>query len=107
MTSILNRLTGISLLGGAVLIVWWLMAAATSEAYFAYVDWLLTSIQGDFVMTLSVWALWYHALGGIRHLIWDMGRGFELPTVEWMAKANLAGSIGLTILLWIIGYSVR
>jgi succinate dehydrogenase / fumarate reductase cytochrome b subunit len=53
------------------------------------------------------WALVHHALGGIRHLIWDTGRGFDLKTVEFLARANLAGSIAITLLLWIVGYAVR
>ena len=48
----------------------------------------------------------HHALGGLRHLLWDTGRGFDLKVVEWLARANLAGSIVLTLLLWIIGYGV-
>jgi succinate dehydrogenase / fumarate reductase cytochrome b subunit len=46
-------------------------------------------------------------LGGLRHLLWDTGRGFDLKTVEWLARANLAGSVLLTLLLWIVGYGVR
>ena len=52
------------------------------------------------------WALIHHALGGLRHLLWDTGRGFDLTLIEWLARGNLAGSIVLTLLLWIIGYGV-
>tara|TARA_A100001391_G_C5028374_1_gene267679 strand:+ start:284 stop:676 length:393 start_codon:yes stop_codon:yes gene_type:complete len=97
-TSILTRITGVALLGGAVLFVWWLMAAAVSEEYFATVDWLLTSILGDIVMTLSVWALWYHALAGIRHLVWDMGYGFDPDTSDKSAWGAVIGSVALTFL---------
>ena len=44
-------------------------------------------------------------LGGIRHLIWDTGRGFGPSEREWLAAANLIGSIALTVLLWIFGFS--
>ena len=47
-----------------------------------------------------------HMLGGIRHLIWDTGRGFGAQEREWMAVANLVGSVGLTIVLWFVGYLV-
>src|SRR5579863_8040830 len=47
------------------------------------------------------WALIHHALGGIRHLIWDSGRGFGPNEREWLAAANLIGSIALTVILWI------
>ncbi|MBF9022184.1 succinate dehydrogenase, cytochrome b556 subunit [Rhodobacterales bacterium FZCC0069] len=97
-TSILNRITGIAMLGSAFLIVWWLLAAATGKAYFDLVDGLMTSLLGDVVMTLSVLGLWYHTLGGLRHLIWDTGRGLELEAADRMGWAMIAGAVVLTIL---------
>jgi len=97
-TSILNRITGIAMLGSALLIVWWLLAAATGEAYFDLVDGLMTSLLGDVVMTLSVLGLWYHTLGGLRHLIWDTGRGLELEAADRMGWAMIVGAVALTIL---------
>ena len=97
-TSILNRITGIAMLGSALLIVWWLLAAATGKAYFDLVDGLMTSVLGDVVMTLSVLGLWYHTLGGLRHLIWDTGRGLELEAADRMGWAIIVGAVVLTIL---------
>lgn len=98
MTSILNRVTGVALLGGAMLVVWWLAAAATSEAYFATVDGLMTSVLGDIVMTLCVLALWYHALAGIRHLVWDLGYGLDADDSDKMGWGIIIGSFALTFL---------
>jgi succinate dehydrogenase / fumarate reductase cytochrome b subunit len=97
-TSILTRITGNALLVGALLIVWWFLAAATSPEYFAVADGVITSWFGDLVMTLSVLALWYHSLAGLRHLIWDTGRGLDLPTAEKLGWACLIGSVVLTAL---------
>ncbi len=97
-TSILNRITGIAMLGSALLIVWWLLAAATGKAYFDLVDGLMTSMLGDVVMTLSILGLWYHTLGGLRHLIWDTGRGLELEAADRMGWAMIVGAVVLTIL---------
>lgn len=97
-TSILNRITGIAMLGSALLIVWWLLAAATGKAYFDLVDGLMTSMLGDVMMTLSVLGLWYHTLGGLRHLIWDTGRGLELEAADRMGWAMIVGAVVLTIL---------
>jgi len=97
-TSILNRITGIAMLGSALLIVWWLLAAATGKTYFDLVDGLMTSLLGDVVMTLSVLGLWYHTLGGLRHLIWDTGRGLELEAADRMGWAMIVGAMVLTIL---------
>ncbi|MEM9524732.1 MAG: succinate dehydrogenase, cytochrome b556 subunit [Pseudomonadota bacterium] len=101
-TSILTRITGNALLVAGLLIVWWFLAAATSPEYFAIVDGLLTSWLGDLILTLSVWALWYHFFAGLRHLYWDTGRGFELDHAYLLGYGVIAGSIILTILTLII-----
>ena len=101
-SSILNRLAGISLLLAALLIVWWFLAAATSPEYFATADGFVTSWFGDLVMTLSLWALWYHALAGLRHLYWDTGRGLEVETAEKMGVVIIVLSVVLTILTLLI-----
>lgn len=97
-TSIFVRITGNGLIVGAILVVWWLMAAASGSARFETVDGLITSILGDIVMSLSVLALWYHALGGVRHLIWDTGRGLDVETADRMGWAMIIGSVALTFL---------
>lgn len=97
MTSILTRLTGNALLLAALMIVWWFLAASIGPEYFAFADWLITSWFGDLVMTLSLWALWYHSLAGLRHLYWDTGRGLELETAETLGWAVIAGSFVLTL----------
>ena len=99
--SIVHRMTGVGLMLGAVLVVWWLLAAATGADYFATVDGLLTSWIGYLVLLGSTWALAYHLLNGIRHLFWDMGYGFEIETVERSGMAVLVGSGVLTVLLWL------
>lgn len=97
-TSILNRITGVALLGGGLLVVWWLLAAATSPDYFAFADGVITSFIGDVVMSLSVWALWYHALAGLRHLYWDTGEGLDVLTAEKLSYAIVIASVVLTLL---------
>ncbi|MGR3314530.1 succinate dehydrogenase, cytochrome b556 subunit [Roseovarius indicus] len=101
-TSILTRITGNALLLGAILMVWWFLAAATSAEYFATVDGLVTSLLGDVVMFLSLWALWYHTLAGVRHLIWDSGAMLDVPTAEKLGWAVIGGSVILTIITVII-----
>lgn len=104
--SIAHRITGVLLYFGVVLLVWWLTAAAISDAYFDLVQSFFGHWSGRLVLFGFTWALIHHALGGIRHLIWDTGRGFDLAVVEWMARANLAGSIVLTFILWGVAYGV-
>jgi succinate dehydrogenase / fumarate reductase cytochrome b subunit len=104
MMSIMHRITGMGLYFGIILLVWWLTAASISDSYFDFVQGFFGHWFGRLLLFGFSWALVHHALGGLRHLLWDTGRGFDLNVVEWLARANLAGSIGLTIVLWIIGY---
>lgn len=103
-TSILTRITGNALIVGAALVVWWLAAAATGPGAFALADRVVRSWLGDLVLLGSVWALWYHTLAGVRHLIWDTGRLLELREAERAGQAIVAGSFVLTaltvFLLW-------
>jgi succinate dehydrogenase / fumarate reductase cytochrome b subunit len=92
LTSILTRITGNGLIVGTVLAVWWLLSA----------DAVATSWFGDLVFTLSAWALWYHYLAGIRHLIYDAGKGLDIPTAEKLGWACIIGSVVLTVLTVII-----
>ena len=105
--SILHRITGAALYFGIILLVWWLSAAATSDSYFDLVQGFFGHWFGRLVLFGFTWALVHHTLGGLRHLLWDTGWGFDLKMVEWMARANLAGSVVITLLLWIIGYGAR
>ena len=95
-SSIFVRITGNALLTATLLLIAWLLAASTSAAAFEWVQCVITSWFGDLVFLLSLWALWYHMLGGLRHLIWDTGRGLELKTAERMGWMMIIGSLLLT-----------
>ena len=97
-TSILVRITGNAIVIAALLIVWWFLAASTSAAYFAVADGVLTSWFGDLVFTGSLWAVWYHYLAGLRHLVFDAGRGLDVPTAEKLGWACVIGSVVLTVI---------
>lgn len=97
-SSILTRITGTSLLLGSLLVVWWFLAAASSLEYFAIADGVITSWLGDLIMSLSLWALWYHALAGLRHLFWDSGYGLDVETAEKLGWMIIIGSVVLTLI---------
>lgn len=99
--SIMHRVTGSALTLGAILAVWWLLAAATSEEYFVFVDGLATSWIGNLIWIGSTWALAYHMLNGIRHLAWDLGYGFDLDDAYKSGLAVAGGSVVLTLIVWI------
>ena len=95
-SSIFVRITGNALIVAGILIVWWLFAAATSAEYFAMADVVMTSWFGKLVMLGSIWALWYHTLGGVRHLIWDNAVALDIPTAEKLGWTVVVGSFVLT-----------
>lgn len=106
-SSMLIRITGNALIVSFALAVWWLLAAATSDAAFARADWFATSWIGDLVFTLSLLGLWYHFLGGLRHLYFDAGKGLEIETAEMLGWVCIIGSVVLTVLsilaIWLLG----
>lgn len=105
--SIVHRITGAALFFGTLLMLWWLIAIASGPAAYATFQWVAGSIIGRLVMFGYTWALFHHMLGGIRHFIWDTGRGFGPAEREWLARATLIGSIVLTVVTWIVAYAVR
>lgn len=104
--SIVHRITGAGLYFGMLLLAWWLIAAASGPNAYAGVQWFMGTIIGRLILLGYTWALLHHALGGLRHLIWDLGYGFGPSEREWLTRASLVGSIGLTILVWVVGYFV-
>ena len=102
MSSILVRIAGNALLAGFALVVWWLLAAASSPEYFAIADGFVQSWFGQFVILGSVWALWYHLLGGVRHLIWDQGKMLEIDQADKLGWAVVFGSVVLTALTYLV-----
>ncbi|MCB1335858.1 MAG: succinate dehydrogenase, cytochrome b556 subunit [Roseivivax sp.] len=97
-TSILTRITGNALIVQAFLIAWWFMAAAAGPDYFATVDWIVTSWIGDLILLFSTLGLWYHALAGVRHLIWDNAAMLDMQTADKLSWAVIAGSVLLTLI---------
>ena len=104
--SITHRATGVVLTLGALLLVYWLIAAAAGPEAFATAQALIGSWIGYlFLFGWSV-ALFYHLCNGIRHLFWDAGLGFELPDAYRSGYAVLIGTAALTLVAWIAGLSV-
>ncbi len=105
-TSITHRITGVALGVGTLLLAWWLIAAATGPEAYETVSAFLTSWFGRLVMFGFTWAIFYHLCNGIRHLFWDAGKGFELPTMRKTGMAAIIASVVLTLLTWIIAYGI-
>jgi succinate dehydrogenase / fumarate reductase, cytochrome b subunit len=106
MMSIAHRITGAALYFGMILLVWWLWAASSSDENFTMAQAVFGHWFGLIILFGFTWAMIHHTLGGLRHLVWDTGHSMDYNTASWMAKATLAGSVLLTIVLWVIGFAV-
>ena len=103
--SILHRASGVALAAGTILLVWWLGAASDGpEAYAAFQGFLGSWVGRLLLFGWSV-ALFYHLCNGLRHLVWDTGRGLELRSVYASGWAVVAGTAALTLIAWIAGIS--
>lgn len=100
--SIMHRITGMVWSFGAVVMVWWLVAASIGRDAFDTVQWFLGSFVGIILLMGLTATVWYHTLAGIRHMVWDSGHGFELPAVYRSGRAVLVGTAVLTGLTWLL-----
>ena len=104
--SIVHRATGLALYVGTLLLVWWLVAAASGPTAYADVQAFIGSFIGRLIIFGYTWALMHHLLSGIRHFVWDLGYGFKPNEREALTWGALMGGISLTVLLWIIAYAI-
>ena len=104
MMSIVHRITGCALYFGTLLLAFYLVSAASGPGAYDYAKWVFGNPIGLLILFGYTWALFHHMLGGIRHMIWDTGRGFDLATVDKLCWGSLIASISLTILVWISAY---
>ncbi len=99
--SIVHRITGAALYVGTLLLVWWLVAAASGPDAFATASAVFGSFIGQLVLFGYTWALIHHMLGGLRHFAWDMGYADSKEMSTTLAVATLVGSVTITVLLWL------
>ena len=99
--SLLHRVTGLALTAGAFGLAWWLvMLAAGPGAAESAMDIVSSPIGLVFLFAFSL-ALVYHLLNGLRHLAWDIGRGYDIPTVYKSGYTVAILTVVLTAALWI------
>jgi succinate dehydrogenase / fumarate reductase cytochrome b subunit len=105
--SIAHRITGGALYFGALLLAWWLVALAAGPHAFGFANRVIGSWFGILVMIGFSWALIHHALGGIRHFVWDFGYALDKTGRDTISLLNLIGSLALTAILWVAIYFFR
>jgi len=100
--SVGHRGSGAALGLGGLLIVWLLAGAAGGEAAYATAHGFATSWFGKLVLFGFTFALYLHFFNGIRHLLWDVGYGFDLETTQKSAKIAIGGTLAMTVLTWLV-----
>jgi succinate dehydrogenase / fumarate reductase cytochrome b subunit len=100
--SILHRATGILLALGSVVFIYWLASLANGPAAFAEAQARLVSAPGKLLLIALSFAFFYHLCNGIRHLVWDTGRGFEISQLYASGYTAIAASLVLTTGFWIL-----
>lgn len=98
--SIVHRATGIVLAAGTLLIVWYLLALANGPESYAAVRALAGSWFGLIITFGWSWALAFHLANGVRHLFWDVGKGYSIQQAKTSGVAVVIFSLILTVLIW-------
>jgi succinate dehydrogenase / fumarate reductase cytochrome b subunit len=105
--SITHRATGIALAAGTLLLSWWLIAAASGPDAYAVFALAASNPVGEIVLFGFLWSLCFHLLNGVRHLAWDAGYGFKVPTAKLTAALVYGGSLLLAGAAFAVGLMVR
>ncbi len=104
--SILFRIMGVATSIGSIVLIWWLVAAASGPEYFEFVQSFLGSWFGRLMLFGWTLALVFHLCNGIRHLYWDAGKGLELETAYASGKAVMIFTVLITLGLWGLAYAL-
>lgn len=102
LSSFANRVTGAALSAGLLLFIYWLTALARGARAYARAQDLLGSTVAKLIYLAVIAAFCYHLAAGLRHLIWDTGRGLEKAQSQRSAWLVIGAAIVLTVLcaLW-------
>ena len=104
--SILHRGTGVVLSLGLILLTAWLFSLALGVEAFDCVSLLTTGWFGKLVLAGFSFCLFYHLANGLRHLVWDTGRGLDLKSNAKLNIAVIISSLIMTAIAWCLAYCV-
>jgi succinate dehydrogenase / fumarate reductase, cytochrome b subunit len=100
--SIMHRITGVAASIGLLAFVWWLMALASGPGAYAAAMQVLSSPVAKLLLVGFTFSFVYHFCNGIRHLVWDTGRGLERAQARRSGAAVIVAALLLTALvLWL------
>ena len=100
--SILHRATGVAMSIGLIVLAAWLMSAAAGAAQYDQFAAMMSTLVGRLFLFGWSFAFFYHLANGIRHLVWDTGRGFEKRQANASAWFVLLLATGMTAAYWMM-----
>ena len=103
LVSITHRITGIINIAVITLICLWVSLLLLGESKYETISLLLNSLVGKFIILAITWSFSFQVLSEIRHLIMDLGYGFELKTTKISGSIVIVGSIIFTVIFYLIG----
>ena len=102
MMSIMHRISGAILYFGSFLLLAWYISILIGAETYQLLNQLFSFTIIKIALFLFTWIFFHHLFGGIRHFIWDTGRGFELKTIEWLARLTAIFSLISTLIVWFL-----
>ncbi len=99
--SITHRISGVINLLALILIFFWLIFLSLGENNYQSFLLIINSFIGKFILIGFTWSMSFHLLSGIRHLVWDLGYGFEIRTANITGVIVIISSLALTIIFWL------
>jgi len=106
-TSILHRMTGMALGAGLLLLAAWLVATAMGAQAYGFMETWLGHPVGRTILFGFTLALVFHLLNGIRHLVWDAGKGFEVRRAHRAGVIVMVAAVLLTLAVWAFAYWLK
>ena len=98
--SILHRMTGVMLSAGALVLVAWLISVVAGKDFYACLNTWISSLPGRLMLFGLTFCFFYHLGNGVRHLFWDVGRGFEKQRARATGWMVVTFSILMTLGFW-------
>ena len=99
--SITHRISGVVNLLALILIFFWLLVLSLGENNYELFLLLINNFFGKFILISFTWSMSFHLLSGIRHLVWDLGYGFEIKAANISGIIVIISSLALTIIFWL------
>ena len=100
--SITHRIVGVINLFALILIFFWLIVLGLGENSYESFLFIINSFFGKFILIGFTWSMMFHLLSGVRHLVWDLGYGFEIKTANISGIIVIISSLILTIIFWLL-----